>query len=109
MDIAARIQQYIVVDTSGADEDTLQCRVGRGNVRTRHFSRQLYREIDQGRIRLPDGTPFDREELQVAFQEAHIAVYGVCILEREYERAGYSDLAALVRNARGADPRPVQP
>jgi hypothetical protein len=80
--LTEKIREHIVVDTSGEDQDTLECRKGHGHVRTRHFTRQLANEISQGKITLPDGTRFTQDDLQLAFQEELIAKTGACVLDQ---------------------------
>jgi hypothetical protein len=93
------IGQFITIDASGADQDTLEI-LGGERV---PFDKALMDRVRRGEVTLPDGTSgFSDDELQLAFQEALIARTGRCVLEEEYHRAGATVLAALARSARGA-------
>ena len=99
---ADAIQRYITIDTSDQDLDTIQVRGANGESETLLFP-ELYRLMSNGDVILPDGTVVDdKEELQLAFQNALIEATGMCVLELDYHRAGYPNLAKLVRSARGA-------
>jgi hypothetical protein len=102
-ELAERIQRYITVDTSGLDLDMLEIRGEDGKPKRMLMQRPLYDMVDYGTVTLPDGTTgFSRDDLQLAFQNAHIAAYGVCVLEAEFANAGFPELAKIARSARGA-------
>jgi hypothetical protein len=99
-EIADKIQRHIIIDDSGKDTDTLEIRSDDEGSKRVAFSMRLYERIDAGTVTLPDGTHFDRDELQLGFQQALIAKTGMCVLEHEYIQAGYPDLAKLAKSAR---------
>lgn len=101
LELAARIQQGIVIDPNG-EADTFEIRGEDGRPKRVVWSKSILDRIDAGEVVLPDGTQFNRNVLQLAFQNALIAATGMCVLEHEYANAGYPDLAKLARNARGA-------
>lgn len=102
-ELSAKLQALIVVDASGLDADLITLRCEDGEVRQTLFTKTLYLGIVAGTVTLPDGTPFTPDDLQLAFQNALIAKTGMCVLEHEYHRAGYPELANLSRIARSED------
>jgi hypothetical protein len=86
--IANRIQQYITIDTSGLDLDMIEILGEDGTPKKMLMQRPLYDLVDYGKVTLPDGTTgFSRDDLQLAFQNAHIEAYGMCVLDLDYQRA----------------------
>lgn len=102
MTLADKIQPHITIDTSGKDQDTLEIRGDDGTPAKVLFTKQLYDGIAAEAVVLPDGTPLNREDLQLAFEQALIAETGMCVLEHDYHRSGFPELAKLARSARGA-------
>ena len=91
-ELSDKIQQYIEVDDSGQDNDTIEIRGEDGKPVTVPLNGlTLYREIDSGNVVLPDGTPFTTDDCQLAFQDELIAKTGMCVLEHEYHRLGQSE------------------
>lgn len=87
-ELAAKIQPHITIDPSGKDEDLIELRCEDGEVRTVPCNgRELYLAVEAGTVSLPDGTKFDNDDLQLAFQNALIAKTGRCVLEEGYHRA----------------------
>lgn len=104
MNITERLMAAIAIDESGKDLDTIEILVG-GEPTKVLFQAALALGGDGHweRVRLADGTSgFTQDDVQYAFQEKLIKVTGRCVLEEEYHRAGYSELAAMMREARGA-------
>lgn len=94
LELVRKIQQGIVIDPNGdGTADTFEIRGEDGRPKLVVWSKSILDRIDSGEVVLPDGTQFNRDALQLAFQNA---------LEHEYVRAGYPLLAKLARSALGA-------
>lgn len=98
-ELARKIRQFITIDTSGNDNDRLTIRVCRVVVDV-PFSKALYDCINDGWVTLPDGTKFDTDSLQLAFEQELLAKTGKCVLEHDYIDAGFPELARMVRGMR---------
>lgn len=107
-ELIAKIRPHITIDLSGNDNDTITVHCSGGTV-TVPFSISLLDGVNDGTVTLPDGTVFDSDTLQYAFQEELIAKTGRCVLEHDYIRAGFPELAKLARQARGAAPIELTP
>lgn len=104
MKFTEALMAAITIDESGKDLDTIEILVG-GEPTKVLFQAALSLGGDGHweRVTLADGTSgFGQEDVQFAFQEKLIKVTGRCVLEEEYHRAGHPELAAMMREARGA-------
>lgn len=103
-ELSDKIQQYIEVDDSGRDLDQIEIIGETGKVGlVLMSSRTLHLAVKSGTVTLPDGTKFTLDDMQLAFQNALIAKTGRCVLEEEYHRAGFPELARMALGARSED------
>lgn len=112
------MQQYLYIDTSDKDNDTLQVvcngmpglallgRAPHGHLLVKNLRTGVKTILSFDQVTLPDGTSFTQEELQFAFQEKLIQVTGMCVLEHEYANIPgvVGDLMRrTVKSARGGE------
>lgn len=98
-ELAAKIRPHITIDTTPEGNDKLTVR-SLGEVVTVPFSKSLYDSINDGWVTLPDGTKFTTDDLQLAFEQELIAKTGKCVLELDYEDAGFPELAKMAKGMR---------
>lgn len=97
---AEKAQAWICVDESGDDLDTIVVRGKGGTAEVVLIAEIAISDLRGGKVALVDGTVVSKDDIQLAFQNALIAKTGMCVLEHEYMRAGFPDLASLAAGAR---------
>jgi hypothetical protein len=94
--VMRKVKEYLVIDMSGNDDDTLEVRGLDGAPGTALLGKAPYgllavqwqdgtrKLTDFSEVTLPDGTSFDGGDVQFAFQTRHIEVYGACVIDVGY-------------------------